>query len=607
MLTVKLQREGRKEKYELHFPYNQELIDKIKILPPEKRSFSYADKIWEVEAVALMEIFKGFAGRKDIFFEFPSPKERTQFLNIIEKHKKAEEKKKAALQARLDRDDYILNIKEHLEDYSESVDFTPLLKDGVIPYPYQKWGAFFMAQLDSGILAMDVGCGKTISSLMSCEINEKVKKVLCVVPASLKLNWQDEVHKFTHQKAYVIKVTKNKLTKYRRNNGVKLEDAKYVILNYDYFNRGEFDVQKKIIDIGLGDIDTIIYDEAHKLGYKGNNTVNNMKRSIQQIADRQILLTGTPIRSKMQQLFPLLKLVKGDEFSNEGKFYKEYCGLKFDTDFKKWVPDENNPPRLEALNERLNTLMYRVRKEDVLKDLPDIIKNKVFIEMTPSERKDYEAIREGRKAYDIEHDKLIDLPKDEESLPIVIIGRLRQFTASLKTKAVYNLIKELNDADEKVVVFDNFKRPLFELHGLLGARTKLYTGDQNVDERQALVDEFQSNNSSVDNLLITTQAGNAGITLTKSANLIQITQSYIPAENEQAYGRIHRISQLRGVNVFICLVADTLDELIYDQVEEKQKMITKVIDNIDYVADIEETIFAELVKAIKKKGYSDED
>jgi len=605
MIDVQLSRVGKKEEYNLDFPFNDELVTALKQLPFNERTFSPLTKIWTIDAWALYRLAVFFKD-KDIKFNFESDKAKEVFFKIVEKKKKSIAKKASEIAERKAFDDYILNIKENLDDYAQDVDYASVLKKGVVPYPFQVQGAFFMKEINTGILAMDLGVGKTITAILACQLNPNVKKVLCIVPASLKLNWQDEVNKFTDEKAYVIKVVKGKLVTYRRNrdsNGkeIKFEDAKYVILNYDYFNSSKFKPEQKIIDIGLHNCDTIIFDEAHKLGYKGTNTSNNLKNSFDNMIKRRILLTGTPVKNKLSQLFPLLKMVKKSEFSNESKFFKYYCGLKFDMDYKQWVTDEDNPPKLEELNARLNTLMYRVRKIDVLKDLPDMIKHKVYVEMSEKQSNDYQDIVDGKKKYDIESDSLINLDVDESILPIVIIARLRQYTASLKVKEVYNLIKELNDDGEKVVIFDNYKKPLRQLKELLGENSELYTGEQSVDERQRLVNEFQNPESELTNLLISMQAGNAGITLTQAKNLILITESYVPSENEQAYARIHRIGQKEGINIFIVIVADTIDEKIYYLVDEKQKMITKVIDNLDFDDSINVSIFNELVKDLISK------
>jgi len=599
MLIVDLNRKGRSEQYDLICEFNQELVDKVKILPSDQRSYNKPSSKWTLNAKGLWNLIILYKGRTDINFKFQDDKQKEQFKNIVNKHKVAAEKKRVAEKEMINFDTFILDVKKNLEELTKDINVSTYLKEGVTPYPFQLQGAYFASKLNNGIMAMDLGTGKTITSLLATVMNPECKKVLCIVPASLKLNWQDEVHKFTNEQAYVIKMVKGKLVPYKRNEGIDIKTAKYIILNYDYFNAARFDFNVKIRDIGLTECDTIIFDEAHKLGYKTSNTSKNIKTAFKDIIKRRLLLTGTPVKNKLAQLFPILKMVKPLEFKNEADFYIEYCGM-FYGEFG-WQPT-GKPPKLEELNTRLDTIMYRVRKEDVLKDLPDMIRIKINIEMSDAERKTYNGIKNGLLKYVAEDDDVIETTEDDATEAIVIIGRLRQYTASLKVKQVYDLIKELNNDGEKVVVFDNYKKPLKQLKEKLGIKSELYTGEQNIDQRQALVNKFQDINSDLQNLLISLAAGNAGITLTAAKNLILITQSYVPSENEQAFARIHRIGQKESVNMFICVVDDSIDSIIYSLIGKKQQMISKVIDNIDYEDTAEDSVLADLLRefTIKK-------
>ncbi|MFT8046906.1 hypothetical protein ACMYMB_23195, partial [Salmonella enterica subsp. enterica serovar Enteritidis] len=48
----------RKQSYILSFPYNEQLIDRIRNLPTESRKFHSKDKVWELKASALYELIK---------------------------------------------------------------------------------------------------------------------------------------------------------------------------------------------------------------------------------------------------------------------------------------------------------------------------------------------------------------------------------------------------------------------------------------------------------------------------------------------------------------------------------------------------------------------
>jgi SNF2 family DNA or RNA helicase len=247
--------------------------------------------------------------------------------------------------------------------------------------------------------------------------------------------------------------------------------------------------------------------------------------------------------------------------------------------------------------------MFRVKKSDVLKDLPEMIINKIYLEMNPEELKQYKLIESGFKDANFnnlsQNQNINNISSGD--LAIVILGKLRQYTSSLKVNYVNEMIERLNDENEKVVVFDCYKESLNNLYNLFKYNSRLYHGDVSAEERQKAVDLFQDKNSSTQNMFLSVQTGNAGITLTESSNLFLLTQSYVPAENDQCYARLNRIGQKNSVNIFIIQIINTIDTDIDELITEKQKVIKKVIDNEDYEDTSEKSVIGELLEKFRNK------
>jgi SNF2 family DNA or RNA helicase len=53
--------------------------------------------------------------------------------------------------------------------------------------------------------------------------------------------------------------------------------------------------------------------------------------------------------------------------------------------------------------------------------------------------------------------------------------------------------------------------------------------------------------------------------------------------------------------VYPIIVQDTIDERIFDLIEDKRKEVMKVIDNIDYKSNVSDSVLSDVVKAIKQK------
>ena len=66
-------------------------------------------------------------------------------------------------------------------------------------YPYQKVGVEFLLSKNGVLLADEMGTGKTVqaaSALQKLKQNSELKRGLIVVPASLKINWYQEIRRW---------------------------------------------------------------------------------------------------------------------------------------------------------------------------------------------------------------------------------------------------------------------------------------------------------------------------------------------------------------------------------------------------------------------------
>ena len=93
--------------------------------------------------------------------------------------------------------------------------------------------------------------------------------------------------------------------------------------------------------------------------------------------------------------------------------------------------------------------------------------------------------------------------------------------------------------------------------------------------KQKAVDDFQSESWCRVFLGNMVSAG-TGLTLTAANQLDLLEASWVPAENEQAMKRIHRISQTRNAFVRFISLANSVDVDVMESLAEKAKSIAKV-------------------------------
>lgn len=456
-----------------------------------------------------------------------------------------------------------------------------------INYVGKKEAQCILVDADDHLYVIDncVVTHNTLSAIAYVEMND-FNKVFVITPNSLKFNFYDEIEKFSDSKAHIINWKKNSYS---------LEEAKYVIVNYEFFSTTLKQVKKmdkKFKELGIEKIDCLICDESHRLKNTNSNTYKNFKRIFKKDIDSKVFLSGTPAPNKAAELYTVLNQISPLEFPTKDFYYKNYLGMEYDLNVHGgWV---KNPTmeNLEQLYHNIEPYTHRKRKQEVLTDLPDKIFQKVILEMTPKQVNIYEDVEQG-----IANEYL----NEDVELPITRMLRSRQYTSSLKVSTMIEFIDRMLDEGEKIVVMDYFTESLIELKNHYGEKACLHIGDYSVEDRRNMIREFQDPTSNINIFLGTIQTSKEGLTLTAANKIFLITLPYVPGEFDQVIDRLHRIGQKDVVNAYFLIFIDTIDEYVFDAIERKQKEISKVIDNIDFESNVGESVMGEVMAKIAKK------
>jgi SNF2 family DNA or RNA helicase len=156
----------------------------------------------------------------------------------------------------------------------------------------------FRSPLSKGaILADEVGLGKTIEAgiLLSQKWAERKRKLLIIVPSSLRKQWNQElVDKFFLPS--MILETKSFNQEIKKGNLNSFNQHEIVICSY-HFAKGKDAYIKQIA------WDLIVIDEAHHLRnvYKPTNKIANMIKSAVAHSPK-LLLTATPLQPMLFQV-----------------------------------------------------------------------------------------------------------------------------------------------------------------------------------------------------------------------------------------------------------------------------------------------------------------
>lgn len=596
--------------YELRYGYAPMINAFIKNLPKEHRSVKVEAVIDEkgnpkeswVRIIKEGSIDKVIAFLLDNSFEFV-------LENLLEEEIKALRQRYIERQRRLAE---ILRLKNDSltvgdEDYS-------FMK--IEPYDYQKQAIkFFEINEGVGILGDEPGAGKSCPVIAYASKHKLRTLVIC--PASLKLNWRKEILEFSHDKPYVYKFIPPKRSKMQ---AYTKEESLFHIINYEgvesfikleYKHKcsgsilsgakgttkcgyEETSLNKKIKEcpncknVGtiksrvLGvqffsdkadcvldpeDYDLIVLDEFHRIKEKDTSWTQIIIRAFTEPVPKKILLSGTAIKSRPMELFTPLSFINPKEWNNKHEYGIQYCA-GFESNFG-W--DYSGASNLEELFERISGVFLRRLKKDVLKSLPEKTYTRIPIELTTQERKKYEDILKAKT--------FNEKGETEEEKYLSKIHKLKKFLGEVKATRAQEIINDIIENGDKVVVMSDYQDVAASIFEANKPHSVLHTGSMNEIDRHNSVENFQKNKSiKVFSGMI--GASGVGITLTAANTLIFNGFAWTPGDMTQCADRIHRASSTAShVSIIYLYCADTIDEDIMELLDNKERVVNKVLDN----------------------------
>jgi SWI/SNF-related matrix-associated actin-dependent regulator 1 of chromatin subfamily A len=452
------------------------------------------------------------------------------------------------------------------------------------------------------ILADDMGLGKTSTALWALQ---DFNRILIICPASVKWNWVDEVTATlgdaNKRLRFVIDGTPKKRADIFSDIAFlhDQDQSSVVIINYDL-----------LIALPPTQIATLrtylngqalICDEAHYVkSRKAERTKLVMELS--RAATARLLLTGTPIRNTIEDLWTQLEIVAPGCYVSYHDFMNRHAVMSQVSfgNMKRPVNVVRGMKNVETLNQVLNCYQIRRKKEDVL-NLPPKIHTYPQIVFDGPIRKVYDQMKQWAT---IELEKLIDNSEDgavdgilfqpqahsfvqafmrleqiaqgflggipegylEKMAPLIakhaekIKGRPGELVFPKHPKLIWlrETVETIIGTGHQVVIFGRFNAPLQYLAEVYKA--PFMNGAIPAGERYDMLEAFQGKQHQI--FLCQVKIAE-GFNLTTASDVIFLGRDWSPAINRQAEDRTHRIGQKGTVNVQIPIVRKTIEELIH--------------------------------------------
>jgi superfamily II DNA or RNA helicase/intein/homing endonuclease len=459
----------------------------------------------------------------------------------------SDEAAKDAKRARAKMADLLAMSRQH-----ERVEIDVELSEGMELMPFQTAGVSYMLTAGRALNACPMGLGKTpmgIACIKYLFDHDLAKTALIVCPASLKYNWQNELMKFTGLESSVI-CSKD-----------KPQRCRIAIINYDILKKFRPWIHAQMWDI-------LIIDEAHYIkSHKAART-----KELAAIKSRYFFaLSGTPMPNNPSELWTVLNMARPDVFPDRWRFINDHCYIIKDHGHMKIVGGKN----LERLSNRMRaTCMYRVRKEDVLRDLPPKRRQIIEVENTLEKKTreeldafdELERLKKERnelkkkcgETHDVEeHRNAMEAFAEKNQACAVAYGKLstaRKELAVSKVPVCLEHILSVLESEDKLVVFVYHKESgymMCEALNSAGIKTAFMCGDTPPGERQEMRDMFQDGDLRV--IIGSFGAMGTGWTLTAASVSIFTELDWVPATLDQAEDRC-----LSENNLVLCLRSDNV-------------------------------------------------
>lgn len=450
-------------------------------------------------------------------------------------------------------------------------------------YDFQKIAVGKIINEEIDLLTDEMGLGKTLESFAAVR---KLKAFPCLVvcPNGAKFNWKRELDEKFDVESVVVDGTKAErqmqIEKRAQVTIVNFEAirAKPIhedgnrykkIVGYEYTNPALFDYE----------YDFVIVDEFHRV----KTPTAQVSRGFLQLEGKRWLgMSGTPILNRPEEIWTVLHKLYPEDFPYFDTF-RNTIGIEVNGRIVGYRPEP-----MAELRDFIQKISLRRRKDQVLKDLPKVLKVKRPVILTTEARKLYNEIKED-----------FILRMEDGSIKN-IHGALPQITRlkqacfspelyggsrdSAKMEELQDIVRELVANGEKAIIYSQWSRATRIVRRELEAYNPAYvTGEINLRNRQEEIKRF--NKDSDCKLYIGTIGANReAINLGVATYVIFTDVDWTPASNDQAVGR-SAAGGLRGlealgtkVHVIELQAEDTIEQRIEGLLNYKRALTDRTIE-----------------------------
>lgn len=437
----------------------------------------------------------------------------------------------------------------------------------------------------------ECGTGKTLTALKVIECHKEQGNIpaLVVCPLSIiQSAWIADCRKFMPQLTIVSLWGKSPAARKKRLN----EKADIYVVNFETFKPMYGALLAKQFSV-------VIVDESSKMKTYNSDTTRallalagvwthgrGIKYPAKQSIPHRYILSGTPApNSRIEYWGQMTFIAPNAAFSDN---FTAFRGRYFDRGrmvrlgFYLW--DFTKDPVLqEEFNHKMAPLCHVVRKVDAV-DLPPMVSEIRKVALSAAERRAYDTFR---------RDLSLKFGGQEilASSAVVEIMKARQLTSGFcyvnnkvckigddpdkwrpsKIKELAELLEEIGPK-QQTLIWCCFVQEIESIISAFPWASALYGETADKDQ---VIKQFQS--GQIRTLVANPQSAGHGLTFVNCSYAIYFSMDYSWEMNKQSQDRIHRIGQTQKCTCYYLLAENTVDEVIFDAVQNKKKLSEEIL------------------------------
>ena len=462
-------------------------------------------------------------------------------------------------------------------------------------YPYQREGTRRFFEEERLLLADDMGLGKTTQAVAACHAlfhARRITRGLLIVPAALKPQWVREWRATTD--APIASVDGRPEERQRQYAGTR---RGFLVIGYEQLLRD-------LAAVHAFDPEIVVLDEAQRI----KNWETKSAAYVKTLRARyRLVLTGTPMENRLEELASVLDWL--DDIALAPKWRLPAWHTSSAGDGGKGAAGARN---LDTLRERLEPVLVRRVRAEVLKQLPPRTDTRVGVPMTAAQLEEHDALipsvaqilARGRRRSltQAEFLRLMSLLTQQRIIsnglgqvrfdemwpayakarpePALLDGLFAPKLMELR-RIVESVVVEQK---RKVVVFSQWRKMLRlaawavgDILGDAGHRAVFFTGAESQAQRTRNIVDFHDDPDAT--VMFLSDAGGVGLNLQRAASCcVNLELPWNPAVLEQRIGRIYRLGQQQPIDVYNLVSEQGIEARIAALVATKRALFTGLFD-----------------------------